>query len=80
MRVQVLLSTALYRGKFGADHDQEFASSVTEIRGTAEVRDGGLEIGVSSLHDARGKSVPVPFERIFVPSSKIDFYVIDADA
>ncbi len=77
MRVQVLLKTALYRGRFGADHDTELKGSVMEIRGSAEVRDGGLEVAVSSLHDERGRDVPAPFDRIFVPASKIDFYVIE---
>ena len=80
MRVQVLLKTALYRGRFGADHDQALKGSVMEIRGAAEVRDGGLEITVASLHDERGREMESPFGRIFLPQGKIDFYVIEDDA
>ena len=80
MRVQVLLKAALYRGRFGADYDQPLKSSVMEIRGTAEIRDGGLELTVASLHDEKGRAVDAPFSRIFVPQGKIDFYVIEDDA
>ena len=77
MKVQVLLKTALYRGKFGPDRT-ELGSSVMEIRGRAEVRDGGLDIQISDLYDERGRAVTAPFRRVFVPTGKIDFYVIDA--
>ena len=76
MKVQVLLKTALYRGKFGSDRT-ELSGSVMEIRGEAEVRDGGLDIQIADLFDERGRAVSAPFSRIFVPTGKIDFYVID---
>ncbi len=76
MRAQILLKTALYRGRFGPDQI-EIKGSVMEVRGTIEVRDGGLDVVVSSLHDERGRTVEAPFSRIFVPGSKIDFYVIE---
>ena len=80
MRVQILLCTALYRGRFGADHTTELKGPVMEVRGTATVRDGGLEVLVASLHDERGRDLPSPFGTIFLPGSKIDFYVIESPA
>lgn len=77
MTVQVLLKTALYPGKFGPDRT-ELSGPVMEIQGEASVRDGGLEIAIAALYDERGREVSAPFKTIFVPTSKIDFYVIDA--
>jgi hypothetical protein len=79
MRVQALLKTPLYRGRFGPDHATRHRSSVTEIRGEATVRDGGLDIVVASMHDEKGNPVDSPLKRVFVPLGKIDFYVIEAD-
>ncbi len=76
MNVQAFLKTPLYRGAFGEDRSDKLGGHVVEVHGSAEVRDGGLDVLVSALYDDRGKPVDAPFQRIFVPLSKIDYYVI----
>ena len=80
MRVQVLLKTPLFRGRFGPEHDKKLRESVVEIRGLGTARDGGLDIEVASLHNEKGGNIACPIQRIFIPASKIDFYVIETAA
>jgi hypothetical protein len=76
MKVQVFLKTPLFRGNYGEKRDQELDANVVEIHGQATTEvSGGIDLKVSALFDGKGKSVPAPFERIFLPLSKVDYYV-----
>jgi hypothetical protein len=78
-RVHVLLRTPLFRGRYGAERKAELRVSAVELRGEATARDGGLDLLLSELRDEKGQVVdPLPFQRVFLPMSKIDFYVIEA--
>lgn len=76
MRVQVLLKTPLFRGRYGAQRSVELRSTVVEVIGEAAVRDGGLDVTVQSLFDDRGQPVAADIPRIFLPLGKIDCYVV----
>ena len=75
MKVQVFLKTPLFRGHYGKKRDQELEANVVELHGEAQEARGGLEIKVSALYDNKGKSVEPPFKKIFLPLSKVDYYV-----
>lgn len=75
MTVQIFLKTALYKGRYGSDRDRELSRPVVELHGTAEHRDGGLDVTPSALFDDKGRSVEPPFSRIFLPMSKVDHYI-----
>lgn len=77
MKVHVLLKTPLYQGRYGADRSRELKALVTEVRGEATSRDGGLDIVVASMHDQRGQPVDPPIRRLFLPLGKIDFYSVE---
>lgn len=77
MKIHALLRTPLFRGRYGGDRGAELKSSVVEVRGEATARDGGLEVLVTELRDERGQLVEAPFRRVFLPMSKVDFYVIE---
>jgi len=76
MNVQAFLKTPLYRGAFGPDRKTKLGGHIVEVHGTAEARDGGLDLAVTALFDDRGKTIDAPFERLFIPLGKIDYYVI----
>ncbi len=70
MTAQIFLKTALFKGR-----DRDLARPVTEVHGTIEHRDGGLDVTISALFDAKGRAVEAPYGRIFLPMAKIDHYV-----
>lgn len=76
MKIQAFLRTPLFRGRYGEDRSARLDATVVEVHGTAEARDGGLAVAVSSLYDERGKSVEPPFTSLFLPISKVDYYII----
>lgn len=76
MKVRVFLRTPLHRGRPTGNRRHELNASIIEVVGEAEARDGGLELQVAELIDDRGESLESPWPRIFLPSSKIDFYVL----
>ncbi len=73
--IQIFLKTALYKGHYGPDRDQSLSRPVFEVHGSAEHRDGGIDVSVTAMYDDRGKPVDAPFEKIFLPMSKVDHYV-----
>ncbi len=77
MRVQVFLKTPLYRGHYGPEREAELKATVVEVRGEAIARDGGLEVNVAELFDHKSKPVDAPFACMFLPTAKIDYYVIE---
>lgn len=70
MTAEIYLKTALFKGR-----DRDLARPVVEIHGSFEHRDGGLDVTVTALLDARGKPVESPWSRIFLPMSKVDHYI-----
>lgn len=76
MNVQIFLKNPLFKGRYGSQRDLELKEPVVEIHGEAQHRDGGVEVRVTALHDVKGKPVDAPFERLFLPLSKIDYLVI----
>jgi hypothetical protein len=77
MKVRALLKTPLYRRRKTADDSPYLAGDVTEVRGKAEVRDGGLDIKVAGLFGDKGEAVDSTVKRIFLPLAKIDYYIVD---
>lgn len=77
MNVRVFLRTPLHRGRQSAPRTFELNETVVEVVGTAETRDGGLQIAVSTLVNDRGEEVASPWPTIFLPTAKIDLYVIE---
>lgn len=77
MKAHILLKTPLYQGRYGADRSRELRALVTEIRGAATSRDGGLDVVVESMHDQKGQPVDPPMRRLFLPMGKIDFYSVE---
>jgi len=75
VKIQAFLKTPLYRGSYGAKRNKELEANVVEVHGQAEEATGGLGLKVSALFDAKGKKVEAPFSKIFLPLSKIDYYV-----
>jgi hypothetical protein len=76
MTLQIFLKNPLFPGHYGADRAGRLAEPVVEIHGDAGHRDGGLEVEVTALYDGRGRPVEAPFERLFLPLAKIDYYVV----
>lgn len=77
MKVRVFLSTQLHQGRVTEGRKRELNATVVEIVGEATARDGGLEIEVTELIDTKGVSVPSPWKKVFLPTRKIDLYVIE---
>lgn len=77
MNVRVFLRNPLHRGRASAPRKYELNETVTEIVGTAEVRDGGLDLQVTALYSDKGSEVASPWDHIFLPASKIDLYIIE---
>jgi len=78
VNVRVFLRTPLHRGRSTSNSRKfELNESVIEIVGEAEARDGGLDLKVKSLYSDKGEAVESPWARLFVPSAKIDCYVIE---
>jgi len=73
--IQAFLKTPLYRGSYGSERDRELEANVVEVHGSSEEAPGGLRVTVSALFDAKGKEVEAPFKTIFLPLSKLDYYV-----
>jgi hypothetical protein len=76
MKVRAFLKTPLYRSRARGE-DNALTDAVLVVSGTAESRDGGLEVEVATLHNEKGVEVEAPFHRIFLPLAKIDYYVIE---
>ena len=76
MNAQIFLKTPLYKGRYGATRENELTASIIEVQGVAESRDGGLDVAVTKLRDNKGREIETPFERLFLPLAKIDYYVI----
>lgn len=77
MNVRVFLRNPLHRGRASAPRKFELNDTVTEIVGTAEVRDGGLDLQVTALYTDKGGKIDSPWSHIFLPASKIDLYIIE---
>ena len=77
MKVRALLKTPLYRQRAGGNDSPYLDGNVTEVRGTAEVRDGGLDVKVSGMFGEKGGEVSSTIERLFLPLAKIDYYIVD---
>jgi hypothetical protein len=79
MRARVYLATPLYRPKSTPEGAPRLESpEVTQILGELASKDGGVEIQVEGLWDHSGHPVTAPFGRVFVPLSKVDYWVIEA--
>jgi hypothetical protein len=76
MKVRALLKTPLYRQR-SSDDSPYLAGNVTEVRGKAEVRDGGLDVNVDAMFDQKGATVETTIKRIFLPLAKVDYYIVD---
>ena len=77
MKVRALLKTPLYRQRATGGEEPDISGNVTEVRGKAEVRDGGLDIKVSALLGAKGEAVDSSIKRLFLPLAKIDYYIVE---
>ena len=77
MKVRALLKTPLYRQRTSGDDVAYLDGNVTEVRGKAEVRDGGLDVTVSGLFGQKGQAVDSTIKRIFLPLAKIDYYIVE---
>ena len=77
MNVRAFLRTPLHRGRATAARRFELDATVVEVTGEATTRDGGLDVVVAKLFSERGDEVVSPWPRIFLPGSKIDFYVVE---
>ena len=77
MKVRALLKTPLYRQRATGAEAPYIDGNVTEIRGKAEVRDGGLDIKVSALLGAKGEAIDSTIKRLFLPLTKIDYYIVE---
>ncbi len=77
MKVRALLKTPLYRQRAGGGDSGYLDGNVTEVRGTAEVRDGGLDVKVSGMFGEKGDAVGSTIKRIFLPLAKIDYYIVE---
>jgi len=77
MKIRALLKTPLYRRRKTGDGSPYLAGDVTEIRGKADVRDGGLDIKVTGLFGDKGQKVGSTIKRIFLPLAKVDYYIVD---
>ena len=77
MKIRALLKTPLYRHRGGADQVPYLAGNVSELRGTAEARDGGLDLQVAEMFDGKGEPVAGSLKRIFLPLAKVDYYIIE---
>lgn len=77
MKVRVFLRTPLHRGRASAPRKYEINDTVVEVVGEAEARDGGLALDVEALYNDKGERVESPWPKLFLPSSKIDLYVIE---
>ena len=75
MKIQAFLKTPLYRGSYGAKRNQELEANVVEVHGKSSEAPGGLRVQISALFDGKGNKVKAPFSTIFLPLSKIDYYV-----
>tara|TARA_Y100001934_G_C11729609_1_gene485087 strand:+ start:51 stop:215 length:165 start_codon:yes stop_codon:yes gene_type:complete len=53
------------------------AGNVSELRGTADARDGGLDLQVAEMFDGKGEPVAGSLKRIFLPLAKVDYYIIE---
>lgn len=76
MNVRALLKTPLYRQRSSKDSPY-LAGNVTEVRGKADVRDGGLDVNVKAMFNEKGEEVETTIKRIFLPLAKVDYYVVD---
>ncbi len=76
MKVRALLKTPLYRQRSGEDTPY-LAGNVTEVRGTANARDGGLDLKVDAMFNEKGGQVETTIRRIFLPLAKVDYYIVD---
>ena len=76
MKVRALLKTPLYRRRTG-DEASYLSGNVAEVRGSAEARDGGLDLNVDGMFDDKGAAVETTIKRIFLPLAKIDYYIVD---
>ena len=76
MKIRVYLKTPLYRSR-GNSSETDLSDAVLVVCGKADPRDGGLEIEVNQLYNDKGGAVEAPFERIFLPLGKIDYYIIE---
>ena len=76
MTIQIFLKTPLYKGSYGADRSVQLTEAVVEIQGSSAHRDGGLEVQVPGLFDSRGRAVTAPFQTLFIPLGKVDYYVV----
>jgi len=76
-RVQVLLRTPLFRGRYGGGEGRELTDDVTEVIGIVEAETRtGLHLRVEALGNERGTlDTPLPFAEIVLPLSKIDHVV-----
>ena len=77
MKVRVFLRTPLHRGRVTGPRKHELDAMVVEVVGEATPRDGGLEVEVTEMVDDKGESVASPWPKIFLPTGKIDLYVIE---
>jgi len=77
MKVRALLKTPLYRQRAPGGETPDIDGNVSEVRGTAEVRDGGLDIKISALLGAKGETVDSTIKRLFLPLAKIDYYIVE---
>ncbi len=77
MKIRALLKTPLYRQRASGDDAAYLEGNVTEVRGKAEVRDGGLDVKVSGLFGEKGQKVNSTIKRLFLPLAKIDYYIVE---
>ena len=77
MNVRAFLRTPLHRGRATSVRRFELDATVVEVTGEATLRDGGLDVVVAKFYSERGDEVASPWPRIFLPGSKIDFYVVE---
>lgn len=77
MKVRVFLRTPLHRGRATGPRKFELDATVIEVTGDATPRDGGIEVAEAEFIDDKGEAVESPWKKVFLPSGKIDFYVIE---
>jgi hypothetical protein len=76
MNIRALLKTPLYRQR-SKDNTPYLAGNVTEVRGPAEARDGGLDVRVDGMFNEKGVAVETTIVRLFLPLAKVDYYIVD---
>ncbi len=76
MKIRALLKTPLYRQR-SKDDTPSLSGNVTEVRGTAEARDGGLDVQVDGMFNEKGAEVETTIVRVFLPLAKVDYYIVE---